>query len=165
MPYSISELNAFSQEEFVTALGTIFEETPSIAAQTWYDRPFIDREDLCQKLIATMQQMAPGAQLALIRAHPDLGSRVKMAAASAQEQSGAGLDRLSPEEFDRFQTLNNAYKSKFGFPFIVAVRNHTKESILQEFDRRLQNPIGTEQHQALTEISKIAQLRLSDQVL
>jgi 2-oxo-4-hydroxy-4-carboxy-5-ureidoimidazoline decarboxylase len=164
MPFSIAELNSFSQEEFVDALGTVFEATPSIAAQTWHSRPFADRKDLFQKLIATLQQLTPAAQLALIRAHPDLAGKVQMAQDSVQEQAGAGLDRLSPAEFDRFQTLNHAYKTKFGFPFIIAVRNHTRATILAEFDRRLQNPIETEQQQALTEITQIAQFRLGDRV-
>lgn len=165
MPFSIAELNAFSQEEFVAALGTVFEETPSIAAQTWHSRPFADRADLFQKLLVTRQQMTPAEKLALIRAHPDLGSKVKMAADSVQEQSGAGLDRLSPEAFDRFQTLNHAYKTKFGFPFIIAVRNHSRASILAEFDRRLQNSIAAETQQALTEITQIVQFRLGDRVV
>lgn len=164
MPFTIAQLNACSQSQFVDALGTLFEETPGIAAQTWHCKPFADRADLAQKLIATMQQMTPTEQLALIRAHPDLGSRIKMAVDSVQEQSGVGLDRLSPAEFDRFQSLNQAYKTKFGFPFIIAVRNHTQETILQEFDRRLQNPIEVERQQALTEIAQIAQFRLDDRL-
>lgn len=165
MPVTIAQLNACSQSEFVAALGMIFEETPAIAAQTWHHRPFADRADLTQKLIATMQQMTPAAKLALIRAHPDLGSKVKMAEASVQEQAGVGLDRLTPQEFDRFQTLNQAYKTKFGFPFIIAVRHHTKQSILEAFDRRLQNSIEVEIQQALVEITQIAQFRLSDRLL
>jgi len=100
----------------------------------------------------------------LIRAHPDLGSKAKMADASVQEQAGAGLDRLTPEEFDRFQTLNAAYQERFGFPFVIAVRNHTKESILEAFDRRLENPSDTEIDQALEEITQIAEFRLLDLV-
>jgi 2-oxo-4-hydroxy-4-carboxy-5-ureidoimidazoline decarboxylase len=84
-----------------------------------------------------------------------------MAEASVQEQAGAGLNRLTPEEFDRFQALNQAYKAKFGFPFIIAVRNHTKTSILDAFEQRLQHPIDIEREQALSEIFQIAEFRLA----
>ena len=164
MTYPIAALNQMSQAEFVAAIGAVFEDTPAIAAQAWAARPFASVADLHQKLVAVMQQLPPAEQLALICAHPDLGSRLKMAAASVQEQAGLGLDRLSPEEFDRFQQLNQRYKAKFGFPFIIAVRNQTRASILEAFDRRLQNSIEVEQQQALTEISQIAQLRLLDLV-
>ena len=160
MTYPIAALNQMSQAEFVAAVGAVFEDTPAIAAQTWAERPFVTITELHQKLVAVMQQLPPADKLALICAHPDLGSRLKMAEASVQEQSGAGLDRLSPEEFDRFQQLNQRYKAKFGFPFIIAVRHQTKASILEAFDRRLQNSTEVEQQQALTEISQIAHLRL-----
>ncbi len=160
MTYPIAALNHMSQAEFVAAVGAVFEDTPAIAAQAWAARPFATVADLHQKLAAVMQQLNSAEQLALICAHPDLGSRLKMAAASVQEQAGLGLDRLSPQEFDRFQQLNQRYKAKFGFPFIIAVRNQTRASILEAFDRRLQNSIEVEQQQALTEISQIAQLRL-----
>ena len=162
MTYSIAALNQMSQAEFVAAVGAVFEDTPAIAAQAWAARPFATVTDLHQKLVAVMQQLHPAEQLALICAHPDLGSRLKMAEASVQEQAGLGLDRLSPEEFDRFQQLNQRYKAKFGFPFIIAVRNQTRASILEAFDRRLQNSTEVEQQQALTEISQIAHLRLLD---
>ena len=164
MPYSIADLNQMSQAEFVAAVGAMFEDTPAIAAQAWAQRPFVSGTDLHQKLVAVMQQLNPAEKLALICAHPDLGSRLKMAQASVQEQAGLGLDRLAPEEFDRFQQLNQCYKAKFGFPFIIAVRNQTRASILEAFDRRLQNSIEVERQQALTEISQIAQLRLLDLV-
>jgi 2-oxo-4-hydroxy-4-carboxy-5-ureidoimidazoline decarboxylase len=164
MTYSIAAFNQMSQAEFVAAVGAVFEDTPAIAAQAWATRPFTTVTDLHQKLVAVMQQSRPAEQLALICAHPDLGSRLKMAEASVQEQSGAGLDRLSPEEFDRFQILNQRYKTKFGFPFIIAVRNQTRASILEAFDRRLQNSVEAERQQALTEISQIAHLRLLDLV-
>ncbi|MBD3881554.1 2-oxo-4-hydroxy-4-carboxy-5-ureidoimidazoline decarboxylase [Phormidium tenue FACHB-886] len=160
MPYSIADLNKMSQAEFVAAVGAVFEDTPAIATQAWALRPFVDVADLHQKMLSVVQRLNPAEELALICAHPDLGSRLKMAEASVQEQTGAGLDRLSPAEFDRFQQLNQRYKAKFGFPFIIAVRNHTKTSILEAFDRRLQHSIEAERHQALAEISNIAWLRL-----
>lgn len=164
MPYSLSELNQLNQPAFIEALGAVFESTPAIAGRTWYYRPFADLTDLHQQMVGVVNAMSQEEKLALIRAHPDLGSRAKMAEASVKEQAGAGLDRLTPAEYERFQSLNQAYQEKFAFPFIIAVKNHTKDSILAAFDRRLQNPINTELQQALIEIAQIARFRLNDLV-
>jgi 2-oxo-4-hydroxy-4-carboxy-5-ureidoimidazoline decarboxylase len=102
-------------------------------------------------------------QLAFIGGHPELGSRVARAdltAESQAEQGGLGLDRLSGEEFERFHRLNQAYRQKFGFPFIICVRRHTRDSILRDFERRLENSIDAERAQALAEIALITRLRL-----
>jgi 2-oxo-4-hydroxy-4-carboxy-5-ureidoimidazoline decarboxylase len=160
MEYSIAELDSMSQTDFVAVLGAVFEETPAIAHQTWNHRPFADLANLHHTMVQIVQAMTPDEQLALICAHPDLGSKAKMADASVQEQAGVGLDRLSPEEFERFHTLNQQYRDTFGFPFIIAVKGHTKTSILEAFERRLQHDRITEQQQALTEIAQIARFRL-----
>jgi 2-oxo-4-hydroxy-4-carboxy-5-ureidoimidazoline decarboxylase len=164
MTYSLQALNQMEQSAFTEALGEIFEQTPTIAAQAWEKRPFESVEDLHQKMVAIVQSMTPEEQLALICAHPDLGSKAKMAEASVQEQAGVGLDRLTPEEYDRFHTLNERYKSQFGFPFIIAVKNHTKSSILEAFETRLEHSQTTEMQQAIAEISQIAYFRLLQQV-
>jgi 2-oxo-4-hydroxy-4-carboxy-5-ureidoimidazoline decarboxylase len=164
MAYTLFDLNQMSQTEFVTALGDIFEQTPVIAELAWQQHPFSSFEELYQRLVDVVINCSPDDQLALIRAHPDLGSKVKMAAASVQEQAGAGLDRLSPDEYEQFQSLNQAYKIKFGFPFIIAVKNHSKTSILQAFEQRLQHSIAAEREQALHEIFQIAHFRLRDRV-
>ncbi|UBF23774.1 2-oxo-4-hydroxy-4-carboxy-5-ureidoimidazoline decarboxylase [Kovacikia minuta CCNUW1] len=164
MPYSIAELNQLDRDAFVAALGAVFEDMPAIAHQAWEKRPFADVNQLHQAMVHGVRAMSQESQLALIQAHPDLGSKAKMAAASVQEQAGVGLDRLTTEEFERFQRLNQTYKGKFGFPFIIAVKNHTKTSILEAFDRRLQNDIETEITQALAEIAQIAHFRLMDRV-
>lgn len=165
MPYSIAELNQMTQAAFVDALGTVFEDTPAIARDSWNDRPFTSVDDLHQAMVRVVDRLSEDDQLDLICAHPDLGSKAKMAEASVQEQAGVGLDRLSPEEFERFQTLNQQYRERFGFPFIIAVKNHTKTSILQAFEQRLQNDAKTEQQQAIAEITQIARFRLSSLVL
>jgi 2-oxo-4-hydroxy-4-carboxy-5-ureidoimidazoline decarboxylase len=165
MSYSIAELNQMSQDEFVAALGAIFEETPAIAHQAWEKRPFADVASLHQQMVDVVKAMSREEQLALIRLHPDLGSKAKMAEASVQEQSSVGLERLSSAEYERFQLLNRMYKEKFSFPFIVAVKNHTKDSILTAFERRLENTVDQELEQALTEIFQIAQFRLSAMVM
>jgi 2-oxo-4-hydroxy-4-carboxy-5-ureidoimidazoline decarboxylase len=160
MIYSLAQLNRMDRPQFTQALGEIFEHTPTVAAQAWYDRPFNSIEDLHQKMMAVVMSFDREQKLALVCAHPDLGSRVKMAAASVQEQAGVGLDRLSSDEYARFQQLNQAYLEKFNFPFIIAVKNHTKSSILESFDRRLKNSIDEELTTAIEEIGQIARFRL-----
>ena len=164
MPYSLTDLNQMKHTEFTNAFGEIFEKTPTIAAQTWEKRPFKDIDDLHQKMLEVVSAMTNEQQLALIRAHPDLGSKAKMADASVQEQAGVGLDQLNPEEYDRFHALNERYKSQFGFPFIIAVKNHTKDSILAAFETRLEQSQPAEMRQAIAEICQIAYFRLLQQV-
>lgn len=161
MFYSIAQINSMSQDEFVAALGAVFEETPAIARSTWEKRPFADVMALHQQMVNAVKAMSKPEQLALMRSHPDLGSKVKMAEASVQEQSGVGLDRLTAKEYEYFEKLNNAYKAKFGFPFIVAVKNHTKDSIFAAFEQRLENSVNQEFESAIAEIYQIAQFRLS----
>ena len=165
MPYTLAELSDMNQSAFVAALGDVFEETPDIAAQVWVSRPFADVAELHQHMVAVVQGCDRAAQLTLIQAHPDLGSRVNMAESSVQEQASVGLNQLSPSEYDYIHQLNRAYKEKFGFPFIIAVRNHTKASIFAAFEERLQNPIDREIDRALQEIYQIAQSRLLDKVI
>ncbi len=156
---AIARLNQISQEEFTLCLGALFEHTPEIAQKSWNYRPFVDAIDLHQKMVNVVKMMSYDEQVALIRAHPDLGSKALMAEASVEEQAGLGLDRLSPQEYDYFQLLNQAYKDKFGFPFIIAVKNHTKDSVLNEFSRRLKNTMAAEIASAIAEINKIALFR------
>ncbi|MGG6294156.1 2-oxo-4-hydroxy-4-carboxy-5-ureidoimidazoline decarboxylase [Leptolyngbya sp. AN02str] len=160
MSYSIQDINQMSQDKFVETLGNVFEETPAIAHKAWEARPYHDVAHLHEHMMQVVYAMGQPGQIALIRAHPDLGSKAKMAEASVQEQAGAGLDRLTPQEFLLFQNLNQAYKEKFGFPFIVAVRNHTKDSILQAFQERLNHSVNSEIQQALSEIAHITRMRL-----
>ncbi|MGB3491249.1 MAG: 2-oxo-4-hydroxy-4-carboxy-5-ureidoimidazoline decarboxylase [Elainellaceae cyanobacterium] len=162
--YSLDALNQMSQDEFTHALGAVFEETPAIAHQSWKARPFTSIEELHEAMVAVVRSLSPDDQLALIKAHPDLGNRAKMADASVQEQAGAGLDQLTTDEYERIQQLNQAYKDKFQFPFIVAVKNHTKDSIFENFAQRLTHDIAAEQETALSEIVQIARFRLNDWV-
>lgn len=161
---TMAEVNQMNLSAFVEALGAVFEHTPAIAHQAWRKRPFSDVSDLHQKMVDVVQHISRVEQLVLIQAHPDLGSKAKMAEASVQEQAGVGLDQLTPEEYTRFQVLNQAYRDRFGFPFIVAVKNHTKASILKAFERRLENTVDAEMEQALTEITQIAKFRLMELV-
>lgn len=165
MVYSLAELNQMSQPDFTEALGDIFEHTPAVAQAAWQQRPFGRLSELHQAMSQIVQDMSEAAQLRLIRAHPDLGSTAKMADASVQEQTGAGLKRLSAAEFDRLQSLNQAYQAKFAFPFVIAVRNHTKASIFEAFEQRLYHTPETEREQAIQEIIQIAAFRLRDRVI
>ncbi|MBE9107838.1 2-oxo-4-hydroxy-4-carboxy-5-ureidoimidazoline decarboxylase [Nodosilinea sp. LEGE 07298] len=165
MPYTLDQLNAMTKAEFVAAIGPAFEDTPSIAAQVWPQRPFTSVANLHQRMVSVVQAMTPEDKLALIKAHPDLGTRVAMAEASVAEQSKAGLSNLSSEEYHQFQALNQQYKEKFGVPFILAVAGHTKTSILENFTNRLCNSTDVELAAALQEIEKIALSRLDSWVL
>ncbi|MGF1535581.1 MAG: 2-oxo-4-hydroxy-4-carboxy-5-ureidoimidazoline decarboxylase [Elainellaceae cyanobacterium] len=164
MGYSLSEINQMDRAAFTSTLGHLFERTPTIAASAWPQRPFASKAALHGALVDIMRSLPPSQQLALIGAHPDLGSRAKMADASVQEQASVGLDQLTPEEFDAMKQLNQCYRDKFGFPFIIAVKHHTKTSILAALQQRLQNAPEAEQAAALNQIAEIARLRLDDLV-
>jgi 2-oxo-4-hydroxy-4-carboxy-5-ureidoimidazoline decarboxylase len=156
----IAELNKMQRHEFVELLGEIFEGTPAIAFLVWQQRPFENVIALHQCMVSVMRGMTVEEQVLLMRSHPDLGAKVRMAEASVQEQAGVGLDRLTSQEYERFQALNQAYLQRFGFPFIVAVKGHTKESILDDFEARSQNSVAVERDRALAEIEKITWFRL-----
>lgn len=163
-PAPLAQLNAMSQAEFVAVLGATFEDTPAIAAQAWKLRPFRDRAHLQAVMEDIVLAMSEADQLALIRAHPDLGSRTQMAPASVQEQAGVGLDRLSAGDYQQFQILNQAYRDKFGFPFIVAVRGRSTADILAEFGDRLAHSPAQERERAIAQILQIAHFRLQDRI-
>ncbi len=160
MSYPIATLNQMSQPEFTKVLGAIFEHTPEIAIQAWLERPFANVQKLHQVMAAIVNKMSESDKLKLICAHPDLGSKFKMAEASVQEQSTVGLDQLSAIEYHQFQKLNQTYKENFSFPFIISVRNHTKDSILAAFEDRLKNTPEVEKQEAINEIVEIARWRL-----
>lgn len=164
MTYSLTNLNQMSQEAFVDSLGTIFEHTPEIPLQVWHQRPFKTVEDLHGKMASVVNNLPQQAKTMLVFAHPDLGSRVQMTNESTQEQAGAGLNQLTPAEYLQFKALNQTYRDKFGFPFIIAVKKQTKESILAAFAVRLQNTIEEEFQQAIAEVVDIAWFRLIETV-
>ena len=151
---------------FVERYGPLFEHSPWVAETAWHDRPFADREELFEALVAAMYAAPRERQLALIRAHPDLAGRAAiegtLSASSHREQASAGLDRLTPDEYTAFTQTNKAYRERFDFPFVVCVREHTKESILRVAVERLSNSEDEEIRVALAEIAKIARLRLED---
>ena len=167
-PIALAEVNDLSRDEFVAALGPLFEGSPWIAAATWPAHPFASINQLHQALCATMNAASIERQVALIQAHPDLAGKAAIAgeltAESAREQSSAGLSRLAPAEFATFTRLNQAYREKFGFPFVICAREHSTTNILEHFATRLEHPRVQEIATALGEIAKIARLRLLDAV-
>ena len=166
--WTLAEINAFDQEAFVAALGSLFEDSPWIAAQTWPAHPFADLDHLHRALCAVMYQAPVERQVALIQAHPDLVGHAALAGTltpeSAREQAAAGLDRLTPDEIATFTRLNQEYRDRFGFPFVICARTNKKESILAGFAARLPHSHDAEIATALDEIAKIGRLRLLDAV-
>ena len=150
------------QDRFVELLGTVFEETPGIAKQVWSERPFENISDLHQKMVTIVEHMSLSEKLDLINAHPQLGSKHQMAVASVQEQTSVGLDQISQPMYQRLSQLNTDYQKKFGFPFVMAIKGQTRETVLTEFENRLHRSQEDELKQALLEIAKIARLRLND---
>ncbi len=149
--------------DFIARFGHLFEHSPWVVERTAARAPFADGATLHSALMETVTQASPAEQLALIRAHPELGARaVPLTQASDSEQAGAGLKALSQAEFERFAVLNEAYRHKFGFPFIICVRMHSKTKIFNIMVRRLENDPATEHAQALFEIGHITRLRLAD---
>lgn len=156
----LEELNQLSQKAFVEQVGWVFEHSPWIAEKAWTLRPWPSLEALHRSMFQVVKAAPNEAQLALIRPHPDLGSRARMAPVFTAEQKGAGLDSLSPSEFARIQELNQAYTDKFGFPFVLAVQGKTKQDIFLSMEQRLHNPPEIEFQTALEEIFQIAPHRL-----
>jgi 2-oxo-4-hydroxy-4-carboxy-5-ureidoimidazoline decarboxylase len=158
-------VNSMDRAAFVQKFGGIFEKSPWVAEKAWDKRPFASIEDLHAAMVGVVKYAPVPNQLALLQSHPDLAGKEAqvgaMTASSVSEQASAGLNALSKTEMAQISELNAAYKQKFGFPFIIAVRMHTKEGIFFEFNRRLQNDTQTEFANALQNVYAITRLRLS----
>jgi 2-oxo-4-hydroxy-4-carboxy--5-ureidoimidazoline (OHCU) decarboxylase len=187
---TLDQVNHLNRKEFVERFGSLFQGPPWIAEAAYNERPFESVYELRRAFQDAMFDAPPERQLELIRSYPGLGRMVETDQASTdvgisqedyemlktasvgrllgpeslRDQSSAGLDRLTPEEYEKFQRLNNAYREKFDFPLIICVREHTKETILSNGEARLKNPPAQERATALVEVAKIANLRLQDLV-
>src|SRR6202158_5239692 len=165
---TLSDLNACSKDDFVASLANIFEYSPWIAEQAASLRPFAGVKRVVYALTAAVDRAPSELRLALIKAHPDLADKTQRAAGltaeSSAEQDSVGLDRLSDAEYQAFERVNNAYRAKFGFPYIVGVRRHTRDSILRDFERRLPNDANSEMRKSIEEICRIAALRIDQLV-
>jgi 2-oxo-4-hydroxy-4-carboxy-5-ureidoimidazoline decarboxylase len=161
---TLAALSALPQAPFTARLGDIFEHSPWIAERAWAARPFASIEALHAAMLAVLDAASQPEQLALIRAHPELAGREaaagKLTAASSGEQRGAGLDQCSAAELVRLRELNAAYRARFDFPFVIAVKGLTRWQIIAAMEARLQNEAAAEFRACLAEIGKIARFRL-----
>ena len=163
---TLAEANALSLPAFAERFGGVLEDSPRYAQRVGEGRPYRDAEALADAFKASLESGSLAEQLTLICAHPDLAGKAALAgdvtAESASEQHSAGLDRLTPEEYAEFQRVNAAYHAKFEMPYIVCVREHSKASILSGAAERLKHTPEQERRTALSEIAKIARLRVLD---
>ncbi len=161
---TLAELNALPPAAFVAALGGVFEHSPWVAERALATRPFATVGALHAAMVAAVAAAGAEAQLALLRAHPELAGRAmirsELTADSSQEQAGAGLAQCSPDEYARLQDLNARYHARFGFPFIVAVKGLDRAQILERIAARIANDRTTEFREALSQVARIARLRL-----
>lgn len=160
----IEEVNHLSNEAFIEMLGDIFEKSPWVAKKVEVFRPFASFDQLYERMTEIVGNVPKQEKLELMRAHPNLGNRIKMSDASTKEQHGAGLQNLTEVELVSFLKLNKDYMAKFGFPFIIAVKGMDKSLIYQTMEKRILQPKEKEFERALTEINKIAYLRLQDKI-
>jgi 2-oxo-4-hydroxy-4-carboxy-5-ureidoimidazoline decarboxylase len=166
--HALDALNKADKQTFLAALGSVYEHAPWVAEAVLAARPFKGIAELHAAMAKAVRDAGPEKQIALVKGHPNLAGKAALAGnltvESAAEQASAGLNRLSDAEYAQFHRLNDAYGGRFGFPFIVCVRRHGKESILREFERRLANAPEAELRAALDEILRIGALRLDEKV-
>lgn len=166
--YALENVNQMPVADFVTVFGDVAEHSPWVAEKAAVLRPFLSKEAMHDAFSASVLQAPRDQQLALIRAHPDLAGKAAMhgdlTRDSASEQSGAGLDRLTKAEYDRFTELNERYREKFDFPFIFAIKGANKHQILEGFEARILNDQIQELSAALDNISRIFSFRIEERV-
>lgn len=163
---TLDRLNETTREEFVSTLSPLFEGPPFPAERAWGDRPFGSAGELQEALCRALFEADEEEQLSVVRAHPELaGERLragKVSESSRSEQAGAGLDRLTEEEAERFDRMNREYRERFGFPFVICVKNHSKDEVLAELSRRIEGTREEEISRAVREACEISHLRLVD---
>ena len=162
---TIDKINKSSRSEFIKIFDNIFEKAKWIAEKLYNQKPFSDFEELSSKILNIFETATMEKQLKILNSHPDLADKAKISlltTKSREEQSNAGLDQCSEEEFIEFKNLNEKYKKKFGFPFIYAVKGKSKMEILSNFKRRISYDIKDEFIEAKKQVKKIASLRLNE---
>lgn len=168
MSVSLHDLNASDRNAFVRVCGPLFEHSPWIAERTYSSRPFASLDALHAALVQNMHGATQDEKVNLIASHPDLVGRLaregRLTSESTREQAAAGLAQLTRDEVEKFERYNADYRGKFGFPFVICARENKKDAILAAFPVRLQNSRAQEIDAALTEIARIARLRLLDAV-
>ncbi len=164
MQTDIAQINAWTQAQFVQRLGGIFEHSPWVAEAAFESRPFTDVAGLHAAMVAAVRAAPHARQLAFLRAHPELAGKAmvdqSLTAESANEQTRSGLTQCTPAEFARLQELNTAYKRKFGWPFILAVLQLDRPTIIRTFAARLEKSAAEEFEDCLVNIEKITRMRL-----
>lgn len=161
---TIDELNQMDRAAFVAAVGWIFEHSPWVAERAFDARPFASFDALHAAMTDQVERATFAERLALLQAHPDLGTRARLSEASSAEQAGAGLDTLTPGEFEQLHRLNDAYRARFGFPFLFAVKGGTKHDILRALQSRMEATPEDEYREALRQVYRIARFRLEDSI-
>jgi OHCU decarboxylase len=157
---TIAELNVLDEASFVAAVGWVFEHSPWVAERAFHARPFANLDALHAAMTEQVERATLAENLALLQAHPDLGARARLSQASTAEQAGAGLDSLTPGEFEQLHRLNAAYRSRLGFPFLLAVKGSTKHDILRALQARMEASPEDEYREALRQAYRIARFRL-----
>ena len=160
----INKINKLTQSEFIKVFANIFENSSWIAEELYKKKPFVDFNDLSSKMMGIFDSTTKEKKLEILNNHPDLANKTKVSSLtqnSLKEQTDAGLDQCTEEEFEEFKKLNKAYK-KFGFPFIIAVKGKNKVEILNTFKKRVNSDLEIEFNEAIKQVKKIASLRLKD---
>jgi len=160
----INKINKLSKSEFIKVFANIFENARWIAEELYNQKPFDNFEELSSKTLNIFETTTREKQLKILNAHPDLANKTKISLLtpdSLKEQTDAGLDQCTKEEFSEFKKLNNTYK-KFGFPFILAVKGKTKIEILNNFRKRISSDPEIEFNEAVKQVKQIASLRLKE---
>ena len=159
---SIEEVNQLSENDFISTFGNIFEKTNWIANKAFNSKPYKDFDEFRSKMITIYENSSKEDCLTIFNAHPELAVEKKLTEDSDKEQKGANLNRCNNEEFREFKNLNIEYRSKFGFPFIIAVKGKNKNEILNNFRKRIKNEIHLEFNEAKEQVKKIATFRLNE---
>ncbi|ELK54920.1 Uricase [Haloferax sp. BAB-2207] len=159
---TLQQVNRLDDDSFVDALGEIYEHSPWVAERARSSRPFSSVDELRSAMKRAVEDASREKQLQLLQAHPDLGERTEMTDASEAEQASAGLDSLSRSQYETFQRLNETYRERFGFPFVMAVKDENPDAIAAAMERRVDHSESTEFRTALDEVHTIAELRLAE---
>ena len=161
---TLAEINIMTLPEFLLGFGDVAEHSPWVAREAASYRPFADRHGMIVAFERALRAANRAAQLALVRAHPDLATKARLTDDSTKEQAGAGLAALTAAEFERFTALNEAYKAKFAFPFIFAVKGATRQMVLAAFEDRVGHAPDKEFATAVAQICRIFRFRIEDRV-
>ena len=159
---SIDKINKLSKPDFISIFGNIFEKTEWIAQKSYDSKPYKNYDELFLKMMEIFENTNKENHLTILNAHPDLAVEKKLTKDSKNEQKNANLNQCTDEEFVEFKKLNEEYKKKFGFPFIIAVKGKNKQEILNSFRQRITNNINSEFEEAKKQVKKIASFRLNE---